>query len=138
MATSQNRRGLIAKIKIGQQRLGIDDATYRALLERVTGCRSCTEMDVGQLESVLTVMRQKGFVPTSSKHKRPNARASADPMMGKVGALLADNKLPWNYAHAMARRMFRVDRVEWLSDENMHKLIAALQIHADRRCRKDG
>ncbi|WP_066568085.1 gp16 family protein [Snodgrassella sp. CFCC 13594] len=134
MATSQNRRGLIAKIKIGQTQLGLDDATYRALLERVTGHRSCTEMDVGQLESVLAAMRSQGFTPTSpTKHKRPSARTSADPMLRKVGALLADNKLPWNYAHGMARKMFRVDRVQWLNDEHMHKLIAALQIYANRR-----
>ena len=48
-------------------------------------------------------------------------------------ALLADGKKPWAYAHAMAKRMFGVDRVEWLSDEHMHKLVAALQIAANRQ-----
>lgn len=31
------RRALIAKIKIAQKELGLDDVTYRAVLERVTG-----------------------------------------------------------------------------------------------------
>ena len=31
------------------------------------------------------------------------------------------------------KKMFKVDRVEWLSDGNMHKLVAALQISANRR-----
>lgn len=136
MPISKTRRGLIAKIKIGQNQLGMDDATYRALLQRVTGHRSCTELDIDQLEDVLAVMRRQGFAPISKKHQRPNVRTSADPMMRKVEALLADNKLPWNYAHSMARHMFHVDRVEWLCDEHMHKLIAALQIYANRRKRR--
>lgn len=126
------RRGLIAKIKIAQASLGLDDATYRALLERVCGKRSCTQMNVRELEAVLAELKSKGFVP-KAKHKRPSSRRSADAMMSKVEALLADNGLPWNYAHGMAKKMFGVDRVQWLSDEHLHKLIAALQIYANRR-----
>ncbi|ELK67425.1 TPA: phage protein GemA/Gp16 family protein, partial [Neisseria meningitidis] len=40
------RRALIAKIKIAQKELGLDDGTYRAVLERVTDKRSCADMDV--------------------------------------------------------------------------------------------
>lgn len=46
------RRALIAKIKIAQKELGLDDDTYRAVLERVTGKRSCADMDVSELEYV--------------------------------------------------------------------------------------
>ncbi len=48
-------------------------------------------------------------------------------MMRKIEALLLDNGWTWNYAHGTAKKMFKVDRVEWLSDGNMHKLVAALQ-----------
>ncbi|HHF7476546.1 TPA: phage protein GemA/Gp16 family protein [Neisseria meningitidis] len=44
-----------------------------------------------------------------------------------------DDGWTWNYAHGTAKKMFKVDRVEWLSDGNMHKLVAALQIAANRR-----
>ena len=37
------------------------------------------------------------------------------------------------YAHGMAKRMFGVDQVHWLSDDKLHKLVAALQIYANRR-----
>ena len=76
------RRALIAKIKIAQKELGLDDVTYRAVLERVTGKRSCTECSIPELERVVEDL---------------------------------------------------VDRVEWLSDGNMHKLVAALQIAANRK-----
>lgn len=128
------RRPLIAKIKIGQQRLGLDDDVYRVLLRRETGKDSCTQMGIKELEAVLAAMKQQGFVPARpQKGRRPGARSSAEPMMRKVEALLADNGLHWNYAHGMAKRMFGVDRVHWLADAHLHKLIAALQIYADRR-----
>lgn len=51
MDAQAQRRKLIAKIKIGQQQLGLDDATYRALLLRVSGKNSCTKLDMRGLEA---------------------------------------------------------------------------------------
>ena len=39
------RKKLIAKVKIAQQQLGLDDDTYRALLEGAVGKRSAAKMD---------------------------------------------------------------------------------------------
>ena len=57
------------------------------------------------------------------------------PMLRKVEALLADAKRPWSYAHSMAKKMFHVNRLEWLNDHDLHKLVAALQADANRRSR---
>ena len=57
MDAQAQRRKLIAKIKIGQQQLGLDDATYRALLLRVSGKNSCTKLDMRGLEAVLSRSR---------------------------------------------------------------------------------
>lgn len=129
-----NRKKLIAKIKIAQKQMGMSDDAYRDMLVRLTGKNSCALMDIDELERVVAEMKTKGFTPTNKNYgQRPNRRQSADPMMRKIEALLADGGLHWNYAHAMAKRMFKVDRVEWLSDGNMHKLVAALQIAANRK-----
>lgn len=127
------RRPLIAKIKIAQKELGMADEAYRAMLMRVTGKDSCAKLAMSELEAVLAELKSKGFTPRKSAGRRPNRRDSADPMMRKIEALLLDNGWSWNYAHGTARKMFKVDRVEWLSDGNMHKLVAALQIAANRR-----
>ncbi|OSI36191.1 gp16 family protein [Neisseria dumasiana] len=114
--------------------MGMSDDAYRDMLVRLTGKNSCALMDIDELERVVAEMKTKGFTPTNKNYgQRPNRRQSADPMMRKIEALLADGGLHWNYAHAMAKRMFKVDRVEWLSDGNMHKLVAALQIAANRK-----
>jgi phage gp16-like protein len=54
-------------------------------------------------------------------------------MLSKIEALLADAKRPWNYAEKMCDHMFQVKRVEWLTDEQLTKLMQALAIDAKRR-----
>lgn len=129
-------RALIAKIKIAQKELGLDDGTYRAVLERVTGKRSCTECSIPELERVVEDLCQHGFTPKAkgNPYGKPHLRrTSASAMLGKVEALLAEGGLHWNYAHAMARRMFGKDKVEYLDDKELHKLVAALQINENRK-----
>ena len=131
---TDNRKAMIAKIKIAQKELDMADDAYRAMLVRVTGKDSCAKMTAAELEQVLAQMRRMGFVPArNSRGMRPHRRDSADAMMRKIEALLSEGGLHWNYAHAMARRMFGVDQVQWLSDGHMHKLVAALQIAANRK-----
>lgn len=130
---NQNRKSMIAKIKIGQSQLGMDDWGYRQLLARVTGRQSCTECTIHQLEAILEELKRLGFQPrTPKKYMPPNHSQAKELLISKVWALLADNKWPWEYAHGLASKMFKVDRVEWLSEHHLYKLIAALQIHADR------
>jgi phage host-nuclease inhibitor protein Gam len=42
-------------------------------------------------------------------------------------------KRDWNYAHALAEKMFGTHRVEWLHADQLHKLVAALMIDQKRR-----
>lgn len=137
----KSRNGLIAKIKIAQKELGMAKEAYRAMLLRITGKNSCAVMDIGELERVADEMRRFGFKPSTSaareKHGRPHLRrTTAAAMMDKVEALLADGGYHWNYAHAMARRMFGREKVEYLDNDQLHKLVAALQIAANRKKKK--
>ena len=133
----KSRNALIAKIKIAQKELGMADEAYRAMLLRVTGKNSCTAMDAGELEAVLAEMVRFGFTPKTTakdKYGKPHSRrTAAAPLLGKIEALLADGGYHWNYAHAMARRMFQRDKVEYLDNDQLRRLVAALQIAANRK-----
>ena len=133
----KSRNALIAKIKIAQKELGMADEAYRAMLLRVTGKNSCAAMDTGELEAVLAEMVRFGFAPkptAKDKYGKPHLRrTAAAPLLGKIEALLADGGYHWNYAHAMARRMFGREKVEYLDNDQLHKLVAALQIAANRK-----
>jgi len=140
------RAAQIRTIKVAVRQLGLDEETYRALLVRVTGKSSCAQMSDGERGKVLDALKAQGFVlecnGKSVDHHRPKdtrrePQADNTRMLRKVEALLADAGRPWDYAHAMARHMFDVDRLEFLRSGQLHKLIAALQIDANRRLKRE-
>lgn len=65
-----SRLSLIKLIHVARRNLQLDDDTYRSLLVNVTGKQSCRDLRVGQLETVLKVLEDKGF-----KRKRPRSPA---------------------------------------------------------------
>lgn len=131
------RRARLARIHRAKKLMALDDDVYRDLLFRVTGLRSCADMTAQQHTEVLAEFARLGF-----RDERAEARAAAFrgrpkgvkdvPLLRKAEALLADGKKPWAYGHAMARRMFKVARIEWLTGEQMRRLVAALEIDARR------
>ena len=78
------RAGLIASVKIAQKDLGLDDATYRSLLQAVTGQSSAARCTVPQLKAMLAELRAKGWTP------RPrNVPQELRPLHAKITALCA-------------------------------------------------
>ena len=135
---STAKMALMAKVHIGKKELGLDDATYRDVLERVTGKRSCKKMLIGELEAVIKDMESRGFTSKAApKHgKKPSVVGKREPLMGKIHAMLTDMGLHWNYAHGMAESMFGIKRLQWLNDSQLYKLTQALSVHQRREAKK--
>ena len=129
-----SRRAMVAKIKIAQKELDMDDDTYRAVLLRVTGKNSSTRLDAAELDAVLREMCRLGFVPRPAAYVRPPLHlADHGGLIRKIGALLAQTGKTWAYADGMARNMFGEDRANRLDGDKLHRLMTALQIYANRR-----
>ena len=131
----------LAKIHVGKKALGMDDDTYRAFLQAQVGKRSAADCTIIELQAVLHAMKRRGFVPQSSKPvgKNPGAPKTArsrQAVLDKITAQLTTRGLHWNYAHGMAKRMFNKERVQWLNDEQLYKLMQALQVDQNRRKRR--
>lgn len=92
-------------------------------------------MTIEELTSVIEDMKAHGFVAKYKKrYGQPHLRrVDAIPLMNKINALLADSGLHWNYAHSMAKKMFKREKVEYLDNSQLYKLAAALQINANRK-----
>ncbi len=60
-AVNDGRTGLISKIHVAKKELGLDDDTYRDLLERVTGQRSAKDCSLAQLTAVIGDLGKRGF-----------------------------------------------------------------------------
>ncbi|WP_416305183.1 gp16 family protein [Neptunicella sp. SCSIO 80796] len=70
----QSRSRLIAKVHIAKQQLGLDDATYRSVLEQVTGKTSAAKLRPLELHNVIKHFETVGF-----KSKKPSKRRMSPP-----------------------------------------------------------
>jgi phage gp16-like protein len=68
--TDLHRNQEIAKIKIGQKELGLDDATYRAMLLTRTGKKSAADLSSLQRRAVLEHMKSLGAFKGAPKRAR--------------------------------------------------------------------
>lgn len=128
-------KGKLAQIHIAKAQLGLSDDEYRAILARTAGVSSAKQLTNRNVGNVLAEFRRLGFVPKPAKkagRKAPRPPATRQVVMSKVEALLADAGRPWAYADGMARRMFQVERVDWLDDDQLQRLMQALIIDAKR------
>ena len=83
---TQERR-LLRLIHVGKRELDLDDDTYRNLLERITGARSCKGLPVAKLEAVLAEMRAKGFHVQQRRAPRHTAGSNRSPRISKIIAI---------------------------------------------------
>ena len=129
---------LMAKIHIGKKDLHLDDDTYRDVLWRVTGKRSCKDMTIAQLQDVAKDMQNSGFKPkTTPKHgKKPSVTKRRQGLIDKIEAILADMGLHWNYAHGVGEQMFQIKRLQFLNDQQLYKVTQALSVHQKREADK--
>ena len=126
---------ILAKIHIAKKQLGLDDMLYREILMSCAGVSSAKNLNAEGANKVLRHFAQCGWTasPPKKAGRRPSTSAENHPLMRKVEALLADQRRPWAYVHAMAKRMFGIDQVGWCDAEQLQKIVAALSIDAKRK-----
>lgn len=137
---SDRRRRDIARIHILSKLLGLSEDERRDVIFAIAQKRSCSDLDFTGLARVRAHLEQRALARGKIEPRRPGRPRNMHdrdrgPMLRKVEALLLDAKRPWNYAHAMAKRMFHVDRVDFLSAYQLHALVVALVQDQKRRAR---
>jgi phage gp16-like protein len=121
----------IAQIHIAKKDLAMDEATYRAVLVRVTGERSLTALSYASLVNVVEEMCRLGFTPSGT---RPMAR---HPHVRKVYAMWTSMApLVDDSSHAalgaFVKRQVGVDSPEWLDGVQANKVIEGLKAWKQR------
>jgi len=124
----------LALIHIAKKQLGMDDDVYRDMLWAVARVRSAKDLDHAGRAKVMDHLRRCGFRGANPQRpKRPTPAPEAVLMCRKVRAqLIALGKLPDTYADGIAQRMYGVQFYEWLRPDQLHDLVAALQVHQHR------
>lgn len=132
------------RIGIARRQLGIPDESHEARVYRITKGRTTTTADCTAAErrALLDEYRDLGFrvrPPTRAGRAPSPERLDHKAMLGKIQALLVDQRLPWSYAEAILRRQRGItDRgvscpAALVTDEEARGLIAAL---ANRQARQ--
>lgn len=130
------RNAQLARIHVCKAQLKMDDADYRALLRRIGNVESAADLGSAGRAAVIREMDRLG-APASGKRyadrKAPRARVlDRSAYLQKINAMLTDAQQPWEYAHAIAKRMFGVDRIEFVNAANLRKIVAAMAIQQRR------
>lgn len=137
------RRRLYTLLQVGRQQLGLDEDTYRAILEahgaaEVDGRPSATTLSVVKLEEVLEHLKRLGFRPT---RQRPTATTAdwRQPRIDKIVALwcaLADAGVVRDRSErAMLQwcaRLTRKARLQWASTSDLNACVEGLKSWAQR------
>ena len=133
------RLATIRTVQAMRRKLDLDDCAYRDLVERLSAghgrpVRSAGDCTQAQLDAVATELRQKLGQPArpSWKGKPKPGPQDREARMRKIEALIADQGREWEYAHALARRLAKVERLEFCDAAALGKVIAALEYDARR------
>lgn len=125
MPPARNPR--IAKVHIARKEMGLDEASYRAVLARVTGRDSAGGCTDAQLDAVLEEFKRLGWV---TKTKRPPL--SKKPHVRLIWALWGQLRPGLRDGSATALRSFcarqtGVSDPEWLDGAQANRVTEALK-----------
>jgi phage gp16-like protein len=135
---SKMRLAAIRAIQAMRRQLDLAEDVYRNLVESSSAPHGCAVRSAGacnqaQLDAVAAKLRQLLGQPASGwKNKPKDQSLMVQALMRKIEAQLADQGREWDYGHALAQRICKVDRLEFCTPADLHKVIAALDYDAKR------
>lgn len=140
-----SKQALIAKLHIGKSQLGLDDFTYRSMLESLTGKTSSKQLSIAEAERVVHHLQSCGAKLTIHAPNKPKRKKVLDPQLRKMWAIwlqMADKGyvrernekalVSW-----LKRQGFNVDRLEWLNSAEKSKAIDSLKAWQQRENQRE-
>jgi len=142
----------LAQIHIAKAQLGLDDATYRDMLWSIGRVRSAGDLDFTGRKRVLEHLRLRGFKPAAKFHGKPfeaqgrpgrnpewgwvdSAAEDRRPMLRKIIMIAKSGGYGQAYVDGTCAKMFGIARLELVAPDQLHKLVAALALHQQRRAK---
>ena len=136
-ARDSKRNAYIKAIKTKQRQLGMDDATYRAMLLARTGktsAKDCTLIELGIVSGYLSA--QGAVAPKADARAvgktRPSVAVERQALRGKVNALLGelvrvtDITDSVKYVNAICQKNGWCSAIDFADPHVLHKLVGAL------------
>lgn len=125
-----DRSRQLARIHILKAELELDDDAYRNVLWSLARVESAKDLDEHGRGQVIQHLERHRRAFASVNRPRPSQDKEA--LVGKIRALLHAQNREERYADGIARRMFKIDRYDFCTPEQLHKIVAALSYDAQR------
>lgn len=129
---SAKRKADLAAIHTEAKRAGIDEETRRAMIERLSQGRTNSSADLTAAQRA-ALLREIGAGTRRTPGRGPKPQTmDRNTMAKKVGALIAEARLPWSYAEAILRRQRGIQDkgvacpIDAASEPELRGVIAAL------------
>jgi len=137
-AKKSQRQGLITKIHIAKAYFKLDDDTYRAVLLEQIGKNSCAKASIKELETLVEHFIALGWKPAPAK--KAKAKKLADgAQIKKIRALWLELRdldalrdPSEEGLRRFAKRMTKVDSLQWLTPRQASVLIEELKGWVER------
>lgn len=117
--------------------LGMDEDTVHALVFRETGKASLRDLSQGQIETVVRVLqRMKDSTGGTAPHKRTDEGGNQGTTRQRRMVYILTKRLGWrddNTVNGLIKKMFGIERIEWLTPPQCEGLIEALKAMVGRR-----
>jgi phage gp16-like protein len=120
---SSARRRNLARLHIAKKDLALDESTYREMLLNLTGKGSSADFSPDDFRRIFAHLNGCGW---KARRKGQPKEKDMSAQMGKIKALLTQGKLSWAYAHAIAKQMYGVDKLQWCNAAQLQAVITAL------------
>lgn len=137
---AQTRKQMIQKIHIAKNELKMDRECYTRFLLDTVDKHSCSVMSDAELMQVLQAMKEKGFKVKNKRYgKRPTASnddVTRQNYLAKIEAFIASNGKSWSYVHAICKKSFGIERLQWCTTDQMFKILQMLAVNAYRNGRR--
>lgn len=130
---NNERLRLTRLVHVARRDLGMDDDAYRAILRGKFGVTSSSDLNIAGLNSLIDHFKRCGFKPkATAKDKLPTPHkklaATKEEIEAKIALQLKALDKPWQYAHAVARRIHAdVSAFEFLTVEQLGDVSSALE-----------
>jgi phage gp16-like protein len=120
----------LARIHMLASQLGLDDATYRAVLFAQARVDSARDLDEHGRRQVIEHF--ENLLARGRKIDGTPPRNTSRPLIRKIAVQLAVSGKSWNYAAGIAKKMHGRQNLDWCSDAELHSIVAALAFAAKR------
>lgn len=140
------------KSKVMQVRPGFADENYRDCIAEISHGRTDSSKELTSIER-RSLINHLSVMAGEEQHSSPSFQPRRGPGGGgypnrprnmdkpgesraeqlkKIEALLTIGKLPWSYADAIAKQMRLADKIAWVKETDLYKIITALRKKAQK------